>query len=372
MAYRIINKFEQSYGTDDLVFVEKGALLKKDNEDTTYLQLKLKNNSKEILSNVSITILLFDEAENQLGEQHYEYKEMLIPGGENFGANTAIPLIREDVSSVKILIENNLQYIGNNADKKRGKMLMESDNLFHLIILSVIVSTLFLQFKNQELIFYPRYGGYYLEVGFVALIIYPIVSFVLCSKLEYRKNLIWSFVSLIGLVIQILLRTYLYSLSFYECIAIDIISNIVIFVLAGILMLQSKTKNHLIIIAANGFLYVYLMITNITILIKDGGALQDELQQRKISLFVLSVITILISCYILKKLKNNKILTCVFFVISMSLAIIFNRPFSEVSAELYHYQYLLCNLIYYETIGFSFVLMLDWTKDKYPIRKRSR
>lgn len=370
MAYRIINKFDQSYSPDDLVFIEKGALLKKDNEDTKYLQLKFKNNSKEILSNVSITILLFDEAENQLGEQYYEYKGMFVPGGENFGVKTAIPLIQAEVYSVKILI-NNSQYIGIKDNIKHKDMSIGGVDFRHLIILSVIVATLFLQFNNQELAFYSRFRGYCLEVGFVALIIYPIVSFVLCSKLEYGKNLIWSFVSLIGLVIQIMLRTYIFSFSFYEGIAIDIISNIVIFGLAGILMFQSKTKKHLIIIVANEFLYLYLVIINI---IREKGeyTFQDDFQGRMILLFVLSVITILINCYILKKIKHNKILTCIFLVISISLAIIFNRPYTEDTAVSYRYQYLLCNFIYYETIGFSFVLMLDWIKDKYPIRKRSK
>jgi len=375
MAYRIINKFDQSYSPDDLVFIEKGALLKKDNEDTKYLQLKLKNNSKEILSKVSITILLFDESGNQLNTQTYEYKDMFVPDGENFGIKTAIPLNREDVCSVKVLIDNNLQYVGSKADKKHKKTLMGSDDFLHCIILFVIVTTLFLQINKMEyafLLLYSRFGMRFLEVGFAALITYPIISLMLCSKSEYKKNLIWLFMNLIGLTTQVLLR--IAEPDYYTIVTIDIISNIVIFGFAIILILQSKSKDYLMIIVPYGFSCLYLVLTNI--LIHNSDNYLDVYQYCKVLLFILSIITIFVICYILRKLKHNKILMGIFGIFSI-MAVIFSRVYSQEivgyggeHSELY--PNLLYNFIQYEMIGFSLVLILEWFKDKYLIRKRSR
>lgn len=369
MSYQVKKTITFDKNNAKPVSILKGAILEKDNGGRV-IQLKLCNTGKGILNKVSVKIICFNQDKQVLGTQKYEYEKIFVKSGEIFGTDIAIPLKYNDTDTFSVEFANDYKElqvtnskIGIKNDKKNKDISKVNYNCCHFVILFVIAVTLFLQFNKIEFSFYCRYLSEGLDAGFASLIICPVVSFVLCSKAEYKKNLIWLLMSSIGIVIQILLSQGLFS--FHAGAAIDIILNIVLFGFAVILMLQNKSSNYLMIIVPNGVLCLYLALRNI--IIRNVS----EYYERKVSLFMLSIIAIFVSCYIFKKLKHNKILTCIFFALTIIMFIIFNRPYSNMYYTNY-YTNLLCNLIQLETIGFSFVLILEWAKDKYSIRKRSR
>ena len=103
MGYEILQTFQFGREKEIPVGVEKAAILLRDGMEKV-LQLKLKNNSNEILNELAVKITCFNDKGEGIGEQTYTYKDLFaIPGG-TFGTNVPIPLMKMETETVAIEI----------------------------------------------------------------------------------------------------------------------------------------------------------------------------------------------------------------------------------------------------------------------------
>lgn len=384
MAYQIIKKMDFKINPSDLILVEKGAILAKNNEDTRYVQLKLKNNSQEILNKVTITILLLDEAGNEFGKQSYVYESLFVPKGESFGTKIAIPLVRTDVNAVKVIVEDNFEYVkikpgGIEKNEKKG---LEIKNIIFSVIglvTSVIMLLILLnpEFSNLYCLF-----GYLFNwgTGFTALSIYSIVALALCRNLQYEQNIIWLIVVVVYTILQFLINTgagIIGAIGLQYTVMISIFTNMLIYILAFSLIFRSNQKRYLFAIIVNGCWTLFFELT-VVYQIKGYKEITEHLYFTVTSLgIILTIIYITFNVIkIFKTYKNSMYIfigTCTVFVVLSILSSILLADrwyFGGISSEQVRVL-LLYHLIPMETIAFGITSIFEMNI-KFLNRQRSK
>ena len=110
MGYEVKKVIEFGRENTKPVGLLKGAILLKDGTEQV-LQLKLRNNGKDILNRVTVKITCIGKDGQAIGEQNYTYEKIFITSGTEFGTDVAIPLKYENVESVVVETEIDLERI---------------------------------------------------------------------------------------------------------------------------------------------------------------------------------------------------------------------------------------------------------------------
>ena len=91
MGYEVKKVIEFGRENTKPVGLLKGAILLKDGTEQV-LQLKLRNNGKDILNRVTVKITCIGKDGQTRGVQSYTYEKKFVTSGAEFGTDVAIPL----------------------------------------------------------------------------------------------------------------------------------------------------------------------------------------------------------------------------------------------------------------------------------------
>ena len=123
--YKRLFALPENLHTEDApVVIMAGALLKDNQTGRVMAQLKLKNVSEETIKSVKVSIQAFGKSRAEAKEIHYEYANISVKSGEEFGSKTPIELNNKILyySAVitEVLFENGTAWKTNinDSDKK--------------------------------------------------------------------------------------------------------------------------------------------------------------------------------------------------------------------------------------------------------------
>lgn len=138
MGYEIQKVFELNRINEKPIGIHKYAILLKDDKNKV-LQLKMQNNSKQIIKNVAILIKCYDKKNNLIENQKFIYNNLFVPSGEIFGDDVAIMLNSAETESVEIEFEKSLDYFENTSQKIKKK---NSTKISIIILIAAIILVL--------------------------------------------------------------------------------------------------------------------------------------------------------------------------------------------------------------------------------------
>ena len=157
------------------VVIAAGALLKDNQTGRVLAQLKLKNVSEETIKSVKVSIQAFGKSGVEAKEIHYEYANISVKSGEEFGSKTPIELNNKILyySAVitEVLFENGTAWKTNinDSDKKAlaervQQALMNSrTNLKKSAFIPLILAAAGILFSVSDIAVYFGHNAKYLD-----------------------------------------------------------------------------------------------------------------------------------------------------------------------------------------------------------------
>lgn len=218
MGYEVKKVIEFGRENTKPVGLLKGAILLKDGTKQV-LQLKLRNNGKDVLNRVTVKITCIGKDGQAVGEQIYIYEKLFVTAGTEFGTDVAIPLKYKNVESVSVEIEKDL-----------GKLKVSSKNISKkdwnptwfpkIYNVSVVpVSILFLIYHtiilinwylliNEKITYSPWIIGgnqiLFAKISTTVMYLYPMTQILLNkNQVNYWKLLISNLTQLLTILILI-------------------------------------------------------------------------------------------------------------------------------------------------------------------------
>ena len=242
MGYEVKKVIEFGRENTKPVGLLKGAILLKDGTEQV-LQLKLRNNGKDILNRVTVKITCIGKDGQAIGEQNYTYEKIFITSGTEFGTDVAIPLKYENVESVVVETEIDLERIkvsSKNISKKEWtptwfpkiyNVLVIPFSIFFLIYHTIVlINWKFLINEKISLSPWIIGGGYgtsvqlfFAVLSTTAIYLYPMTQLLLNkNQANYRKLLISNLAQI--LMVLILMTAGLFDVlglseEYYLCFA---------------------------------------------------------------------------------------------------------------------------------------------------------
>lgn len=166
---------ENLHTEDAPVVIAAGALLKDNQTGRVLAQLKLKNVSEETIKSVKVSIQAFGKSGVEAKEIHYEYANISVKSGEEFGSKTPIELNNKILyySAVitEVLFENGTAWKTNinDSDKKAlaervQQALMNSrTNLKKSAFIPLILAAAGILFSVSDIAVYFGHNAKYLD-----------------------------------------------------------------------------------------------------------------------------------------------------------------------------------------------------------------
>lgn len=194
---------ENLHTEDAPVVIAAGALLKDNQTGRVLAQLKLKNVSEETIKSVKVSIQAFGKSGVEAKEIHYEYANISVKSGEEFGSKTPIELNNKILyySAVitEVLFENGTAWKTNinDSDKKAlaervQQALMNSrTNLKKSAFIPLILAAAGILFSVSDIAVYFGHNAKYLDdqwllavlsggmAEYIISLIFPVAVFVL-------------------------------------------------------------------------------------------------------------------------------------------------------------------------------------------------
>ena len=174
--YKRLFALPENLHTEDApVVIAAGALLKDNQTGRVLAQLKLKNVSEETIKSVKVSIQAFGKSGVEAKEIHYEYANISVKSGEEFGSKTPIELNNKILyySAVitEVLFENGTAWKTNinDSDKKAlaervQQALMNSrTNLKKSAFIPLILAAAGILFSVSDIAVYFGHNAKYLD-----------------------------------------------------------------------------------------------------------------------------------------------------------------------------------------------------------------
>ena len=174
--YKRLFALPENLHTEDApVVIAAGALLKDNQTGRVLAQLKLKNVSEETIKSVKVSIQAFGKSGIEAKEIHYEYANISVKSGEEFGSKTPIELNNKILyySAVitEVLFENGTAWTTNinDSDKKAlaervQQALMNSrTNLKKSAFIPLILAAAGILFSVSDIAVYFGHNAKYLD-----------------------------------------------------------------------------------------------------------------------------------------------------------------------------------------------------------------
>lgn len=231
---------ENLHTEDAPVVIMAGALLKDNQTGRLMAQLKLKNVSEETIKSVKVSIQAFGKSGVEAKEIHYEYANISVKSGEEFGSKTPIEMNNNKIlyySAVitEVLFENgtawktNINDSGKKALAERVRQaLMNSSrtNLKKSAFIPLILAAAGILFSVIEIAAYFSHNAnssyadiLYLYIGslivqcFISLI-FPIAVFVLPKTNIMKTSRVMMYIGFALLGVQVLAAIFSYVPTF--------------------------------------------------------------------------------------------------------------------------------------------------------------
>ena len=206
------------------VGVVKGALLLKDGKELV-LQLKLRNNGKDILNRVTVKITCMGKDGQIKGVQNYTYERLFVECGEEFGSNVPIMLQYNDVEHAEIEIEDDYR----NLKVSSKSVQRQQKNPYVLLVRLASIATLMAGIYST----FSMFNMWFATLGLTAcselilnsMYLYGIMQYILtASKIPSHRLYILNYIILVVnsiciaflIVLQVVLRERsIYSLQIF-------------------------------------------------------------------------------------------------------------------------------------------------------------
>lgn len=219
MEYEVKKVIEFGRENTKPVGLLKGAILLKDGTEQV-LQLKLRNNGKDILNRVTVKITCIGKDGQTRGVQSYTYEKLFVACGEEFGSNIPITLQYSDVEQVDVKIEDDYR----NLKVSSRSIQKQQKNPYNILVCIVSIVTLLAGIYSTCSMFNADFAFWYLaypsELILNSMYLYGITQYILAtSKMPlrrlYRLNLAILIISSICIVFPTVLRGVLDEPSVY-------------------------------------------------------------------------------------------------------------------------------------------------------------
>ena len=186
MGYEVKKVIEFGRENTKPVGLLKGAILLKDGTEQV-LQLKLRNNGKDILNRVTVKITCIGKDGQTRGVQSYTYEKLFVACGEEFGSNIPITLQYSDVEQVDVKIEDdyrNLKVSSRSIQKQPPK------SSYNISVCIVSVVTLLAGIYSTCGLFYYTeiWSTLVSQMIFNIMYLYGITQYILAaSKIPFHR-----------------------------------------------------------------------------------------------------------------------------------------------------------------------------------------
>lgn len=174
--YKRLFALPENLHTEDApVVIAAGALLKDNQTGRVMAQLKLKNVSEETIKSVKVSIQAFGKSGVEAKEIHYEYANISVKSGEEFGSKTPIEqnnkILYYSAVITEVLFENGTAWKTNinDSDKKAlaervQQALMNSrTNLKKSAFIPLILAAAGILFSVSDIAVYFGHNAKYLD-----------------------------------------------------------------------------------------------------------------------------------------------------------------------------------------------------------------
>lgn len=204
--YKRLFALPENLHTEDApVVIAAGALLKDNQTGRVLAQLKLKNVSEETIKSVKVSIQAFGKSGAEAKEIHYEYANISVKSGDEFGSKTPIEMNNNKIlyySAVitEVLFENGTAWKTNinDSDKKalaervrQALMNNSRTNLKKSAFIPLILAAAGILFSVSDIAVYFSHNVKYLDdqwllavlsggmAEYIISLIFPVAVFVL-------------------------------------------------------------------------------------------------------------------------------------------------------------------------------------------------
>lgn len=270
MSYEVKRVIEFGQENRKPVGLLKGAVLLKDGTEPV-LQLKLRNNGKDILNRLSVKITCLGKDGQVKGVQSYTYEKIFVTSGMEFGTDVAIPLNYKDIESVSVEIEKDLEALRVSSKESLKKqwnpawfpktynisiaLLAILFLMYHIIVLISWNRLIKGQINYSPWIFGSNYGRTVQIISAIflttAIYLYPMTQILLNkNRIDYQKLLLSNILQILVVVLSvlcggiagILAQYYLYligsiTIILVHTVMIEDIRNRMCFLLVGAVMI---------------------------------------------------------------------------------------------------------------------------------------
>lgn len=222
---------ENLHTEDAPVVIMAGALLKDNQTGRVLAQLKLKNVSEETIKSVKVSIQAFGKSGAEAKEIHYEYADISVKSGEEFGSKTPIEMNNKILyySAVitEVLFENGTAWKTNinDSDKKalseqvRQALMNKSRTcLKKSAFIPLILAAAGILFSVIGNVMYLSHNAEYLLAAlsssmteYIISLIFPITVFVLPKTNIMKTSRVMMYIGFALLGVQALAAILYYS-----------------------------------------------------------------------------------------------------------------------------------------------------------------
>lgn len=205
MGYQTQKILEFDKGNNTPIGLMRGAILL-NSEKEKVLQLKMRNNSKNIIDETTVKVLCKNEEGQLLGTQLFTYSNLFILSGQEFGSNVPIFLKYADTEQVTIEIEESFTEIEiNNNKKNKNEFLFDSNENFKIIsigynIIVGIISLWVIIYPTIGKLFFP---SHHLLACSYLFFPYSTIQVALSRKKAYKAALAFNILFFVGIPILI-------------------------------------------------------------------------------------------------------------------------------------------------------------------------
>ena len=235
--YKRLFALPENLHTEDApVVIAVGVLLKDNQTGRVLAQLKLKNVSEETIKSVKVSIQAFGKSGVEAKEIHYEYANISVKSGEEFGSKTPIEMNNKILyySAVitEVLFENGTAWKTNinDSDKKalaervrQALMNNSRTNLKESAFIPLILAAAGILFSVSDIAVYFGHNAKYLDdqwllavlsgsmTEYLISLIFPIAVFVLPKTNIMKTSRVMMYIGFALLGVQALAAILYYS-----------------------------------------------------------------------------------------------------------------------------------------------------------------
>nr|WP_298546158.1 hypothetical protein [uncultured Lachnoclostridium sp.] len=186
MGYEVKKVIEFGRENTKPVGLLKGAILLKDGTEQV-LQLKLRNNGKDVLNRVTVKITCIGKDGQAVGVQSYTYEKLFVVCGEEFGSNIPIMLQYSDVEQVEVKIEDDYRNLKVSSKSIQKQPPKSSYNIFVCVV--SMVTLLAGIYSTCGLFYYTEiWSTLVSQMIFNIMYLYGITQYILAaSKMPFRR-----------------------------------------------------------------------------------------------------------------------------------------------------------------------------------------